>query len=120
MKSEMMGKDTYDATGNYCPDPLSQSGWSSRHCSELPFRQMIWTTVGATAPAPGVGSYTTNALNQYTQVGVEVLLYDDRGNLTSKGLSASYGYDSKNRLLSATVHVAGVSPIILIFEPCFA
>jgi hypothetical protein len=61
-------------------------------------------------PGARCGSYTTNDLNQYTQVGTEVLLYDDRGNLTSKGLSASYGYDSKNRSLSATVHVAGVSP----------
>lgn len=62
------------------------------------------TTVSATTASPGVGSYTTNALNQYTQAGAEVLLYDTKGNLTTKGLSATYGYDSKNRLTSATVH----------------
>ena len=30
-----------------------------------------------------------------------MLLYDTKGNLTTQGLSASYNYDSKNRLLGA-------------------
>jgi len=58
--------------------------------------------VGATNAAPGTGTYTTNALNQYTALGAEVLLYDINGNLTTQGLSASYSYDSKNRLIGAT------------------
>jgi len=60
------------------------------------------TSVGATNAAPGTGTYTTNALNQYTALGAEVLLYDINGNLTTQGLSASYSYDSKNRLIGAT------------------
>ena len=60
------------------------------------------TAVGATNAAPGTGTYTTNALNQYTALGAEVLLYDINGNLTTQGLSASYSYDSKNRLIGAS------------------
>jgi len=60
------------------------------------------TAVTSTGSSPGVGSYTTNALNQYTAAAGDVLLYDTKGNLTTQGLSASYNYDSKNRLLGAT------------------
>jgi len=60
------------------------------------------TAVTSTGSSPGVGSYTTNALNQYTAAAGDVLLYDTKGNLTTQGLSASYSYGSKNRLLGAT------------------
>jgi len=60
------------------------------------------TAVTSTGSSPGVGSYTTNALNQYTAAAGDVLLYDTKGNLTTQGLTASYSYDSKNRLLGAT------------------
>jgi RHS repeat-associated protein len=46
-------------------------------------------------------AYTANALNQYTNVGGDLVLYDSNGNLTSKGLTSSFSYDSKNRLLVA-------------------
>jgi len=59
------------------------------------------TAVTSTGSSPGVGSYTTNALNQYSAFAGDVLLYDTKGNLTTQGLSASYNYDSKNRLLGA-------------------
>jgi len=60
------------------------------------------TAVTSTGSSPGVGSYTTNALNQYSAAAGDVLLYDTKGNLTTQGFSASYSYDSKNRLLGAT------------------
>jgi len=60
------------------------------------------TAVTSTGSSPGVGSYSTNALNQYSAFAGDVLLYDTKGNLTTQGLSASYSYDSKNRLLGAT------------------
>ena len=60
------------------------------------------TAVTSTGSSPGVGSYTTNALNQYSAAAGDVLLYDTKGNLTTQGLSASYSYGSKNRLLGAT------------------
>ena len=60
------------------------------------------TAVTSTGSSPGVGSYTTNALNQYSAAAGDVLPYDTKGNLTTQGLSASYNYDSKNRLLGAT------------------
>jgi len=60
------------------------------------------TAVTSTGSSPGVGPYTTNALNQYTAAAGDVLLYDTKGNLTTQGLTASYSYDSKNRLLGAT------------------
>jgi YD repeat-containing protein len=52
--------------------------------------------------------YTPNALNQYTTVGDEVLLYDADGNLTNRHstlnlqLSTSYIYDIENRLIGVT------------------
>ena len=67
------------------------------------------TSVGATNAAPGTGTYTTNALNQYTALGAEVLLYDINGNLTTQGLSASYSYDSKNRLIGASKGIETMS-----------
>lgn len=46
--------------------------------------------------------YTTNNLNQYTQVGNDTFIYDADGNLISRsGLSinATYSYDQQNRLI---------------------
>ena len=47
-------------------------------------------------------NYTTNALNQYTQVGNATFTYDDDGNMTSKTEGAdvtTYAYDINNRLI---------------------
>jgi RHS repeat-associated protein len=59
------------------------------------------TSVSATASAPGVGTYTTNNLNQYTNALGKVNLHDSRGNLTKVGIDLTFAYDSKNRLTSA-------------------
>jgi RHS repeat-associated protein len=50
---------------------------------------------------PSTLSYTANALNQYTAVGAVTPTYDGNGNLTSDG-TFTYGYDSENRLTSAS------------------
>ncbi len=47
-------------------------------------------------------NYTTNNLNQYTQVGGDVLVYDADGNLVSRSGpsgNATYTYDQQNRLV---------------------
>jgi len=46
-------------------------------------------------------SYIANALNQYTAVGAVTPTYDGNGNLTSDG-TFTFGYDSENRLTSAS------------------
>lgn len=46
-------------------------------------------------------AYSDNALNQYTAVGAATPTYDARGNMTSDG-TTTYGYDSSNRMVSAT------------------
>ena len=48
-----------------------------------------------------LSSYTSNSLNQYTQVGPNPLTYDARGNLTSDG-SLTMTYDTDNRLIQVT------------------
>jgi RHS repeat-associated protein len=45
-------------------------------------------------------AYTSNSLNQYTQVGAATLTYDLNGNLTGDGTWA-YWYDEENRLRKA-------------------
>ena len=47
-------------------------------------------------------SYSTNAMNQYTNVGGATYTFDDDGNLTSKtegGVTTTYEYDAENRLV---------------------
>ena len=63
--------------------------------------------------------YTTNHLNQYTQVGDNtVLTYDDNGNLyTTQGDAqgdATYHYDAQNRLISA---VKGGNEVRFDYDP---
>ncbi len=53
------------------------------------------------AAAASTVSYTANTLNQYTVVGAGTPTYDANGNLTSDG-THTYGYDSENRLVSAS------------------
>lgn len=54
-------------------------------------------------PAVAVSTaYTPNALNQYSMVGSASLSYDGNGNLTGDG-TASFGYDTENHLISATL-----------------
>jgi YD repeat-containing protein len=53
------------------------------------------------SPTPSTVNYTANALNQHTAVGVVTPSYDGNGNLTGDG-TFTYGYDSENRLTSAS------------------
>lgn len=46
-------------------------------------------------------TYSTNSLNQYTQVGAASYTNDDNGSLTNDG-TFIYGYDFENRITSAT------------------
>ena len=57
------------------------------------------TTV--TGPSIGSVSYTSNSVNQYTQVGSNVYSYDLNGNATSIATN-TYSYDSENRLITTT------------------
>ena len=50
-------------------------------------------------------SYTTNNLNQYTQVGDTTYAYDADGNMTSQtenGVTTTYSYDPQNRLVGVS------------------
>ena len=60
-----------------------------------------WT--GAVAVTRG---YAANGLNQYATAGPASFTYDSRGNLTSDG-STNYGYDSENKLVSASGATTG-------------
>lgn len=53
------------------------------------------------AASPSTTSYTANALNQYTAVGVVTPSYDGNGSLTSDG-TYTLGYDAESRLISAS------------------
>jgi RHS repeat-associated protein len=50
---------------------------------------------------PAATAYVSNALNQYSSVAGTPFTYDARGNLTGDG-TWTYGYDTENRLISAT------------------
>ena len=53
------------------------------------------------AATPGTVSYTADTLNRYTAVGAVNPTYDANSNRTSDG-TYTFGYDSENRLTSAT------------------
>jgi RHS repeat-associated protein len=84
---------TNDHTYTYAYNPVNQL--SSIDYSNGSFRYA--------QNANTVGSYLVNDLNQYTHVAGKELGYDDNGNLTNDGVSAtSYTYDNENRLLTST------------------
>jgi YD repeat-containing protein len=56
--------------------------------------------------AAGVKGYVANGRNQYTQVGGATHAWDANGNLTSDG-QTTFGYDTENRLVSASRAKAG-------------
>jgi RHS repeat-associated protein len=57
-----------------------------------------WSYPTATASTV---SYTANSLDQYSAVGAVTPTYDNNGNLTFDG-TFTYGYDTENRLISAS------------------
>jgi RHS repeat-associated protein len=68
--------------------------------------------VGNREEADGI-DYTSNNLNQYTEVNSVDFDYDERGNLTDDGTN-TYTYDSENRLTSVT---AGSNDIDYAYDP---
>ena len=83
-------KATLARTTKYAYDPVGN-------------RLSVTDTAGLT-PA----SYSTNALNQYTNVDGVALGYDANGNLTSRA-GWSYAYDAQNRLVSARSATSSVT-----------
>ena len=83
-------KATLARTTKYAYDPVGN-------------RLSVTDTAGLT-PA----SYSTNALNQYTNVDGAALGYDGNGNLTSRP-GWNYAYDAQNRLVSARSATSSVT-----------
>jgi len=52
-------------------------------------------------------SYASNGLNQYSTVGTGSFSYDGRGNLVT-GIAGTYGYNSKNQLVSSSSNGVGL------------
>ena len=84
--------DTYQLTGVVYPD----SRTVNYLFDEVGNRNSVTDNGAAT-------NYTTNQLDQYSQVGTEALGYDMNGNLTARTLGSdvtSYGWDEDDRLVS--------------------
>ena len=67
------------------------------------------------AMAPVVTPYTTNALNQYPQVGDALYEFDADGNMVTKtdaGVITRYRYDAENRLVEVTGLVEKPDPAV--------
>jgi len=77
-----------DVTWGYTRNPASQIASESQTNASYSWDGHVNVTRG----------YTTNGLNQYTQVGTQNFTYDDNGNLTSDG-DLDYFYDIENRLV---------------------
>ncbi len=60
-------------------------------------------------------SFTTNGLNQYTNVGAAVVPHDLNGNITGDGFQ-TYNYDVENRLVSTTINSSGATTT-LTYDP---
>jgi len=91
----------YDATGQ-----LTSAAFSPFVGSPIPAQdlQYVYDALGNRIQTIENGvttNYTTNNLNQYTQVGGDTLIYDADGNLISRSGpsgNATYTYDQQNRL----------------------
>ncbi|HEV7661207.1 MAG TPA: RHS repeat-associated core domain-containing protein, partial [Allosphingosinicella sp.] len=92
---ENVSGTSYDSTSDFTPNPASQIAATTRSNDNY-----AWTAHYAVNR-----NYTANGLNQYSAAGAITPTYDTRGNLTSAG-SITYGYNSDNRLISATGSVA--------------
>ena len=58
--------------------------------------------------APGTTNYTTNSLNQYSDVGGTSRTHDDNGNLTDDGTNL-YEYDYRNQLVRVKLKSGGAT-----------
>jgi RHS repeat-associated protein len=92
---------TYDATGQ-----LTRAVFASANTSLIPNQdlQYVYDAVGnriRTILNGVTTEYTTNNLNQYTNVGGQAYTYDADGNLTFDG-QRTYVYDQQSRLVRVT------------------
>jgi len=53
-------------------------------------------------PSLGVDDYTSNGLNQYSQIESASITHDGNGNITTDHRGRTYAYDAENRLTSVT------------------
>src|SRR3989338_4682491 len=74
------------------------------------------TTVVQGLSPQGTVPYTTNNLNQYTQVGAATYTYDLNGNLTQDG-TYTYTYDYDNRLVSVIPVATGIQSATYKYDP---
>ena len=84
----------YDASGYITSQDVNNASWE-------------WSPITA-AVSYDNASYSTNRLDQYTDVTGEAHSYDANGNLTSAG-SRSYIYSAQNQLLEATTLTGGIA-----------
>ena len=94
-----------DVTFGYAYNPASQI--QSPHHLERPL---------FLAQANADTGYSTDGLNRYTAVGGAATTHDANGNLTSEG-GRTFGYDSENRLVTASSTAPGTTPITLAYDP---
>jgi YD repeat-containing protein len=69
-----------------------------------------------TGAATANRAYTTNGLNQYSNVAGTAFGYDANGNLTSEG-ARTFTYDVENRLVGATPAAGGTGTVALRYDP---
>ena len=88
-----------------CPTSAKTSNDADFNFAFNPASQIITRTISNAAYefpfTPAVNTSVTNGRNQYTQVGGTNHAWDANGNLTSDG-STTFGYDTENRLVSAS------------------
>jgi RHS repeat-associated protein len=117
-RREEVDRDTAGAPTAYTYDPISRldglshnlDGGTTTNDVALgfafnPASQITTRTISNAAYeapfAAGVKSYTSNGLNQYSQVGGTAYAWDANGNLTDDG-PTTFAYDTENRLVSAS------------------
>ncbi|HYI64220.1 MAG TPA: RHS repeat-associated core domain-containing protein [Allosphingosinicella sp.] len=97
---------SHDLTLDFTYDPASQLATNTRSNDTY-----AWTNHYAVNR-----NYTANGLNQYSAAGSVTPTYDSRGNLTSAG-NTTYGYNSDNRLVSATGGITlSYDPLLRLYE----
>ena len=93
-------------------DDLTIGGFTYNPASQITGQTRSNDAFSSAGSSPVTGTYSSNGLNQYVQSGTIVPAYDARGNLTSAG-TTTYGYNSENRLISAT----GAASASLAYDP---
>ncbi|MBV6416087.1 MAG: tRNA3(Ser)-specific nuclease WapA [Steroidobacteraceae bacterium] len=118
LRREELDRDAAGAITRYDYDPISRldvlthdlDGTGSGHDAGFGFTfnpasqitsRVLTNEAYEFALTSAAQSYTVNGRNQYTQVGGASHTWDANGNLTSDGAS-TFGYDTENRLVSAS------------------